>query len=566
MHHPESTLHRLLSNAAQHNPPPCMPPPTNVRSKEPPSDALFMLPPIPAPTSITLHLEAAGLSPASAGQASGVYLKAAYELRDVCEASLRNALQKASAKGRVTQEEAQAMSSAWNTAYAQQTRVWAEDALSRARMVVAKAKSATSERPVKGKKPVFNHEYTPLLEKYFEYNAYPSAADRSVLARKSMMTPRQIEVWFQNHRNRARKDGKPLRKLTEDPLPLEISLKSLERKMPFFTIPEHERKSVKNPEPALDDSSDEEDAASLSKPSWDCTAPNVLSPPTGPSHAFPNVYRPRLNYDPFPTKTGTYKFPTLVWYRKPAVPRRPSRIPVDIDDFIADFETKLHLREAISNKRRSKANQSWCAGRVIIPSPAPHPALLRCPLSPTARPVSRLSVVSAPSSRLHPFRSPSPFSDHTTLIPSQRHNDTPTRRKVARLPKRTPKNTSIAHRRGSPAISEASPFPSRSSSATSRSSSYGSCSASNRRPPSSSSSSSSSSSAPTTPILSPLELSEGARSPVSVSGVDFERRDDLFGDSGRILSTPEETAFNFSVASQTKQPYSFGFEMSTRQL
>ena len=38
-------------------------------------------------------------------------------------------------------------------------------------------------------------EFVPLLEKYFEYNAYPSAPDRCVLARKSMMTARQIEVW-----------------------------------------------------------------------------------------------------------------------------------------------------------------------------------------------------------------------------------------------------------------------------------------------------------------------------------------------------------------------------------
>jgi Homeodomain len=38
-------------------------------------------------------------------------------------------------------------------------------------------------------------EYTPCLERYFEYNAYPSAPDRLLLARKSMMTPRQIEVW-----------------------------------------------------------------------------------------------------------------------------------------------------------------------------------------------------------------------------------------------------------------------------------------------------------------------------------------------------------------------------------
>nr|AAB22025.1 A42 mating-type factor alpha 2-1 gene product [Coprinus cinereus, Peptide Partial, 44 aa] [Coprinopsis cinerea] len=44
------------------------------------------------------------------------------------------------------------------------------------------------------------------LEKYFEYNAYPTAQDRALLARKSMMSARQIEVWFQNHRARARKE------------------------------------------------------------------------------------------------------------------------------------------------------------------------------------------------------------------------------------------------------------------------------------------------------------------------------------------------------------------------
>lgn len=38
-------------------------------------------------------------------------------------------------------------------------------------------------------------EYVPFLETYFKYNAYPSAPDRVALAKKSMMTPRQIEVW-----------------------------------------------------------------------------------------------------------------------------------------------------------------------------------------------------------------------------------------------------------------------------------------------------------------------------------------------------------------------------------
>ncbi|KAF9460091.1 hypothetical protein BDZ94DRAFT_1116866, partial [Collybia nuda] len=79
------------------------------------------------------------------------------------------------------------------------------------------------------------------LEKYFEYNAYPSAQDRSALARKSMMTPRQIEVWFQNHRNRFKKEGKALRRLTSVALPHRLSLEPLEKSMPLSASPEEQR-------------------------------------------------------------------------------------------------------------------------------------------------------------------------------------------------------------------------------------------------------------------------------------------------------------------------------------
>ena len=48
---------------------------------------------------------------------------------------------------------------------------------------------------------------------------------------------------FQNHRNRAKKEGKVLRKLTTNASPVHLSIESLEEKMPFFVIPEHERKS-----------------------------------------------------------------------------------------------------------------------------------------------------------------------------------------------------------------------------------------------------------------------------------------------------------------------------------
>ncbi|KAL0068701.1 hypothetical protein AAF712_004418 [Marasmius tenuissimus] len=50
----------------------------------------------------------------------------------------------------------------------------------------------------------FNHAYTPVLERYFDMNPKPSAADQEHLAAKSGMSKRQIEVWFQNRRRRTK--------------------------------------------------------------------------------------------------------------------------------------------------------------------------------------------------------------------------------------------------------------------------------------------------------------------------------------------------------------------------
>ncbi|KAJ3981190.1 hypothetical protein F5890DRAFT_1536997 [Lentinula detonsa] len=57
----------------------------------------------------------------------------------------------------------------------------------------------------------FNNEYTPILETYFHYDPYPSVRDRQIIAERSGMATRQIEVWFQNHRKRAREQGLTLR-------------------------------------------------------------------------------------------------------------------------------------------------------------------------------------------------------------------------------------------------------------------------------------------------------------------------------------------------------------------
>jgi hypothetical protein len=310
------------------------------------------------------------------------------------------------------------------------------------------------------------------------------------------------------------------------------------------------------------------------------TSPKRLSANTGddltiptPPHAFPTTYPPSSQYVPFPCKSGKPTFSAPVWSRKPATSLRTRPIG-EFDDFVADFSTKLMLREAPSMHEGRKnqlpdasALRPWFAATHTFAPPAPHPAFIR-PWS-SAHVVSKSSspypAICAPSSRLHPFRSPSPSSQPASLVPP---TQTPTtvRRKVARLPERIPNHQTILHRGVSPATSEASLQSSSRSSTTSRVSSSDSDFSTRRRP--SSSSSSSSSSTVTTPVLSPTLLPEHAQSPVSVAGVDFQDLDSLFGDPPKTFSPAEGFQLNLAgehlfdaPAVREKQHFRFGFEV-----
>nr|AAF78244.1 mating type protein A-alpha Y6 [Schizophyllum commune] len=94
--------------------------------------------------------------------------------------------------------------------YTQQVEKWHAQVLEvpakwTAEMEKQRAHIAATMGPAKGSKPrpKFHSEYTPLLELYFRFNAYPTYADRRILAEKTGMLTRQITVWFQNHRRRA---------------------------------------------------------------------------------------------------------------------------------------------------------------------------------------------------------------------------------------------------------------------------------------------------------------------------------------------------------------------------
>ena len=198
--------------------------------------------------------------------------------------------------------------------------------------------------------------------------------------------------------------------------------------------------------------------------------------------------------------------------RTPTQIRGQTAVP-DMDEFISMFSSKLHLR--VGSRRKCDAQQPRSGeGRkkpllppmVVVPAPAPHPALVRAPFmySPS-RPITptftHLDTVSFPP---NPSSLPSPVSS----FPNS-HKP----RKFAPFSKRAPSALATSHTSGRP--NAFSTFASRSCSFSSAAS-----------PQSRSSSLSSVSSAePVTPPLSPTQKEQ---SPLFADH-DYQLLDELFG-------------------------------------
>ncbi|KAJ6503347.1 hypothetical protein C8R47DRAFT_1192952 [Mycena vitilis] len=365
-----------------------------------------------------------------------------------------------------------------------------------------------STKIVKDARQPFNQEFIPFLQTYFEHNAYPSAADRGEMAKKSMMEPRQIEVWFQNHRRRAKQEGRSVRKLgPADPAPFELCLKSMEEKMEPYLIPVGLRQSVDSEvsEAGSDDEDEDEDEFYNEKTEVvDLT--DALNPPAA-RHAFPLKFKESRDVASTIFSTQHFSFPPPVWARKAAT------APVKHDAFTIDELLSAFGSLHVHDSRKVLSPPFQIATTVFLPS-APLPSLVRGKFTFAPGPLApaTLNTIPAPRSRQHPFRSPTPCVQ--PAVP------TPRRKKVAGPPRRTPKRAP-KHRGASPATSDTSTLrsvsppccmPSYASSPPSRTPSLESNGFSPSRTPSfgssgfSSRSSSSSSSGPTTPASSPVAL------------------------------------------------------------
>ncbi|KAJ7246335.1 hypothetical protein B0H12DRAFT_1126761 [Mycena haematopus] len=369
----------------------------------------------------------------------------------------------------------------------------------------------TNHRAEKKPSKPFNREFIPFLEKYFEYNGYPSTADRAEMAKKSMMEPRQIEVWFQNHRRRAKEEGRSVRKqCATDPAPLELCLKSMEEEMESYLIPEGLRQEIDSEvsEPGSDDEEDDDDEFDNEQPEIiDLT--DVLNPPAPRHVSPPSKFEDFLRIASAHPSTPQFSFPPPNWWRKPAA-EPPRRADITMDELATSFAS-LHVHDT-----RHVLSPPFRIVTTVIPPKAPLAALVRGKFKFTPSPVlatTSLNTVPASSSRQHPFCSPSPSAQPATFV-SVSASLPPRRKKVAGPPRRTPKkransNANANHRSASPATSDTSTL--RSVSPPSRTPSLESSGFSPSRTPSFGSSDrfssrSSSSSGPTTPSGSPSVL------------------------------------------------------------
>ncbi|KAF9056125.1 hypothetical protein BJ165DRAFT_1431038 [Panaeolus papilionaceus] len=243
---------------------------------------------------------------------------------------------------------------------------------------VSRAVDELSKQQVK--KPSFNSDFTPVLEAYFELNAYPSLRDRQQLAVRSMMAPRQIEVWFQNHRNRSKKEGRAIKRAQ--------SLISLDDVVSSVHLSPQTNGMQRLPSPTPSFCSNEEESETIysqSRPASPGRADDFFLSIPRPSHAFPTPYPPKSDVDPFGRNASRFHFSQSCWVRQSAAPASIPSACDDMDALCHRFQTLLSLRTSHPTKERKKSPTSqlcpWYFAGTTSRHVAPHPSFVQQPPS-----------------------------------------------------------------------------------------------------------------------------------------------------------------------------------------
>ncbi|KAF5372477.1 hypothetical protein D9758_005170 [Tetrapyrgos nigripes] len=254
--------------------------------------------------------------------------------------------------------------------------------------------AVSSENLVPTPARTFNNDFTPFLEQYFDYDSYPPAQIREIMAQKSGMTARQIEVWFQNHRRVAKRSGRPvtLRNASSDQV------------LGFIFVDEaRTRKSseqkMKEIEQDLREKTTPEDLKhkSLGAPRYTRSlfAHDVLNPLTTAPYTFPAVFRPPPDFQQFQHRESDSRprFPPPKWMRRISTGTSEEQLRKEAEaeawghDGTTFSETQevemparfglMSLRNAEADKKKGPLTPPAATSAFYLPLPsAPHPALL----------------------------------------------------------------------------------------------------------------------------------------------------------------------------------------------
>ncbi|KAH6916972.1 hypothetical protein BKA70DRAFT_1251060 [Coprinopsis sp. MPI-PUGE-AT-0042] len=227
------------------------------------------------------------------------------------------------------------------------------------------------------KKARFNAEYTPFLEKYFQYDPFPSARDREWLAEKTVMTVRQIEVWFQNHRRRARLDGQIIEKASVDRQPASLGWLA-EQLLPHLPRPRSQSVESECSTPPPD----------MHAPTLASSSNCILDSTSSPPHAFPVSFKQSAHLldQNFPCRGGSFQFETPTWYRRPTK-KRPRSEVCSVDELCDKF-VEARIWGPPQKKSKTQSTVPWYASRCSGPVLAPLPSLVRPRVSHTSSPLS----------------------------------------------------------------------------------------------------------------------------------------------------------------------------------
>nr|AGG68681.3 homeodomain 2 protein [Flammulina velutipes] len=190
----------------------------------------------------------------------------------------------------------------------------------------------------------FRNEFIPLFLIYFEWNPYPSALDQKLLAQKSQMTMRQVEVWFQNQRSKRRDDPTIKDKKTRKRMAIPPWLTDTIEK--FIPPNELTRSARSTPEVVVEDEKVAYKRSEADKGFKSLVARRYdLSPCHGDlfQPRFPEASSALMPYRPIPPTATSFTFPPPIWERRPAASLPSHLSSHDIEQVLEKFNSlSLH--------------------------------------------------------------------------------------------------------------------------------------------------------------------------------------------------------------------------------